>query len=78
MKIGNLFSKEVKESLKKELGITVSDEHDYSVDELEDLYAAITDDFPYEYDEDANPLYNGKIFEELIDIFVKNKLLKFW
>lgn len=69
----SLFSEDAREELKKQLGIELSDTHDYTEEELDKLYCRITDDFPYEYDQDGEPLRMGEIFEGMIDVFVKNK-----
>lgn len=72
--IASLFSQEARQELEKQLGIVLSDERDYSANELEDLYERITDDFPYEFDADGEPLRMGRIFESIIDVFCKENL----
>ncbi len=72
--IASLFSDRAKEALQKNLGITLSDDHDYSRDELELLYERITDEFPYSYGSDGSPQESGMIFDEIIDTFCENKL----
>lgn len=62
---------------KKHLNIELSDEYDYSYDELYNLYDFITDEFPCEYDPDGEPLEMGWIFEDIIDVFVNNKWLTY-
>lgn len=74
--VASLFSEEARAELEKQLGIALSDGYDYSWDELESLYEQITDRFPYEFDADGNPLRMGRIFEDIIDIFCKNKLVE--
>lgn len=73
-KVASLFSGEARQELEKRLDIVLSDEHDYSDDELKILYEKITDDFPYAFDADGNPLRMGRIFEDIIDVFCKNNL----
>lgn len=48
-------------------GILVEPEKDYSSVEIEELYNSVTDDFPYEYDQEGNPLHLGQVFERIID-----------
>lgn len=72
--VASLFSGGAKEALQESLGITLSDDHDYSRDELEQLYERITDEFPYSYDPDGSPQESGMIFDEIIDTFCENKL----
>lgn len=67
--VASKFSKTALDALEKELHITLSDERDYTEDELADLYERITDDFPYAYDDSGEPLEAGRIFEEIIDVF---------
>lgn len=55
----------------------MSDEYDYTEDELSDLYNRIADDFPYEYDDNGEPLELGRIFDILINVFTSNKLIEF-
>ncbi len=72
--VASLFSDKMKEELKKSLGIEITDEYDYSDDEMEELFYQITENFPYEFDSEGNPLEMGQIFEDIIDVFVRNKL----
>lgn len=72
--IASLFSDRARTALKESLGITLSDDRDYSQDELEQLYERITDEFPYSFDSDGSPQDSGMIFDEIIDTFCKNKL----
>lgn len=71
-----LFSEEARTALKMNLGIVLHDEHNYSPDELEALYEQITENFPYAYDGDQ-PAQLGEVFEEIVDVFVKNHLVAF-
>lgn len=73
--VASKFSKEALDALEKELHITLSDERDYSAAELVALYDRITDDFPYSYDENGNPMKNGYIFEEIVDVFCDTGLI---
>lgn len=74
--IASLFSDRARDALQKNLGITLSDDYDYSNDELAQLYDTIADEFPYSFSSDGTPLELGEVFEEIIDVFCKNKLIK--
>lgn len=65
--IASKFSAEERVELEKQLGVVLDDEHDYSEDEIEELYENVTDNFPYAFDEKGNPLRMGRIFERIID-----------
>ena len=67
--IASRFSTDARLALKRELDIDLSDEKDYSGDELENLYNWIADDFPYSYDDNGEPLEMGRIFDEIMDAF---------
>lgn len=75
--VASLFNEETLNALKEELDICLTDNHDYSQEELDDIFMKIEDDFPYEYDKDGMPLRLGRIFEDLIDTFQHNNLVKF-
>ncbi len=74
--IASLFTLEMKEAIKAQLNIELSDEHDFSDEELENLFYRIIDEFPFEYadDEYGGPLGLTRVMEDMIDVFVKNKL----
>lgn len=72
--IASLFSDRARTALRESLGITLSDDRDYSQNELEQLYERITDEFPYSFDSDGSPQEPGMIFDEIIDTFCENKL----
>lgn len=72
--VASLFSLEARQSLRDYLNIILNDEYDYSKEELVDLYEKITDEFPYEYGANGEPLLTAKIFESILDVFYKNKL----
>lgn len=69
--ITKYFSAEAVAELHKQLNVVLSDEYDYSEDELGELYAMVTEEFPYEFTSEGEPLYLGRIFEQIIDAFVK-------
>jgi hypothetical protein len=68
--INSYFSAEELEELKK-IEVRFDPEHDYTTDELLDIQEKITEEFPYEYDDDheGKPKRLGRIFEHIIDIF---------
>lgn len=72
--VASLFSSEARKALQDYLGIVLNDEHDYSKEEIVELYEKITDEFPYEYDLNGDPLRKGEIFESILDVFIKNNL----
>lgn len=69
--VKSLFTSEELLELKK-VGIEFSDTHDYSDDEMADLYDQVADQFPYEYDGDGNPKRLGTLFEHIIDTLCNN------
>lgn len=75
--IASLFSEEARDELKRRCGIELSDRQDYSEEELAELFERITDDFPYEFDDAGEPMHLGRVFEDIVDVFVKNKLIAF-
>lgn len=76
--VASLFSDEMKQALHTQLAISLDNSHDYSADELEDLYERITDEFPLNYDgKSGRPLGLTAVMEDMIDVFYKNKLIAF-
>ena len=76
--VASLFSDEMKQALHTQLKIFLDDSHYYSADELEDLYERITNGFPLNYEgEDGQPLGLTAVMEDMIDVFVKHKLVAF-
>lgn len=65
--VASKFSAEANIALKAYLDIELSDAHDYSDDEMEDLYMRITDEFPYESAPELK-----SVFEAMIDVFIAN------
>lgn len=68
--VKSVFSPEELNFMESTIGLQLSDTKDYSPDELLDIYDRITDDLPYEYDEDGTPLESGRLFESIIDKFI--------
>lgn len=77
--IASLFTPVMHEALKSQLDVELSDEYDYSEDELALLYERITNEFPFNYadDEGGRPLGITVVMEDMIDVFTKNKLIAF-
>lgn len=75
--VASMFSGEARKALRDHLSIDLSDDHDYTEDELEDLYDRITEEFPYVYGDDGEPLPLGSLFESIIDVFADRKLVQF-
>lgn len=73
-KFASMFTEEVRIALQEHLQIKLSDDYDYSDDEIEELFDRITADFPYSYDDEGEPLEMGRVFEDIIDTFYKNNL----
>lgn len=69
-KINTIFTNEELEALEK-IVVKFNPDHDYSDDELLDIHEKITDEFPYEYNDDG-PKASGRIFESIIDKFKDN------
>lgn len=69
--INRYFDDEALDELQK-IGISFNPEHDYSDEEMSEIYSDITDNFPYEFDADGEPKRMGQIFERIIDTFVQN------
>lgn len=75
--VASLFTQEARAALENQLGIALSDGHDYSDEELGGLYERITEEFPYSFDENGEPDPMGLLFESLLDTFITNKLVSF-
>lgn len=74
--VAGMFSQEARRELEQRLGIVLEDTHDYTPDELEGLYDIITDRFPYAFAADGTPQPMGALFEQIIDVFVQNRLVE--
>lgn len=68
-KLKSLFSKDQLATL-SEIGITITEEHDYSDDELIGIHDRITDYYmDHGFDRDGEPLPLAYRCESLIDLF---------
>lgn len=70
--VKSVFSPEELSFMENTIGLHLSDNKDYSNDELLDIYDRITENLPYDYDEDGTPRKNGHLFESIIDKFIDN------
>ena len=67
--VRSVFSEKELEFMKNALGVEFSDTKDYTKDELSDLYWYLSQELPYEFDEDGYPLESGRIFLSIMDKF---------
>lgn len=67
--VKSVFSSEELDFMKSTIGIVLSDERDYSDDDLLELHDQITEDLPHDYDSEGNPLDSGRLFESIVDKF---------
>ena len=75
--IAELFTDDALNALKEQVGIVLSNDYDYSEDQLGEIYEKITAEFPYEFDSNGEPQRLGYIFESILNVFIQNKLIKF-
>ncbi len=67
--VRSVFTEEELNFIKTYTGIEFSDDKDYSDDEIVDIYERLTDELPYDYDDDGYPKKNGRLFESIVDKF---------
>ena len=67
--VRSVFSEKELEFMKNALDVEFSDTKDYTADELSDLYWYLSQELPYEFDEDGYPLESGRIFLSIMDKF---------
>lgn len=72
----SLFKEEQLEFIEKNTDLRLSDTKDYSDDDLDEIYCQLTDELPYSFDRDGYPLEEGRLFEDIIDVFVIHRLLR--
>ncbi len=68
-RVKSVFTAEELDFMKTNIGLELSDDKDYSTDELLDIYELILDELPHEYDEEGYPLKAGRLFESIVDKF---------
>ena len=67
--VRSLFNEKQNEML-EEIGVKLSDDIDYSDDELDDIYDTITEHYQVAaFDKNSDPLPIAKEWEEIVDIF---------
>ena len=67
--VRSLFNEKQNEML-KEIGVELSDDIDYSDDELDDIYDTITEHYQVAaFDKNSEPLPIAEEWEKIIDIF---------
>lgn len=71
-KVRSVFTEEELEFMESTISLVLSDDKDYSDDELDDMYWRITEELPHDYDEEGYPLKTGKLFESIIDKFLEH------
>ena len=67
--ITSYFTSKAVEAIRDQIGIELDDSHDYSQNELAEIYERITDEFPYRYKTNGDPDSMGEIFEQILDSF---------
>ena len=67
--VKSVFSVEELDFMKSTIGIELSDDTDYSDDDLLELHEQITEELPHDYDSEGNPLDSGRLFESIVDKF---------
>ena len=68
--VASLFTQEARAALENQLGIALSDGHDYSDEELGGLYERITEEFPYSFDENGEPMKDAKVAKIIDGVYV--------
>lgn len=68
--VRSVFTDKELEFMENSIGLILSDNKDYSEDELDDIYLRITEGLPYSYDKDGYPLETGELFERIVDKFL--------
>ena len=68
--VASVFTEKERSALAAYMGVTLSDDVDYSFDELDRLHDDIIERFPYEFDPvTVEPKETALIFESIIDKF---------
>ena len=69
--VRSVFTREEIEFMENTVGLKLSDEKDYTTDELFEVYDQITK-LPYEYDDEGYPLEAGWLFESIMDKYLQH------
>lgn len=67
--VKSVFTENELSFMKSTIGIELSDEKDYSDDDLLEIHEEITEELPHDYDSDGYPLESGRLFESIVDKF---------
>lgn len=70
--VKSVFTDKELEFMRSSIGLELSDTKDYTDDELDDIYLLITEQLPYDFDDDGTPLETGWMFEHIMDKFLKH------
>ena len=71
-KVRSVFTEEELKFMESTIGLVLTDDKDYSDDELDDMYWRITEELPHDYDGEGYPLETGKLFESIVDKFLEH------
>ena len=69
--VRSVFTTEELDFMENTVGLKLSDEKDYTTDELLEVYDQITE-LPYEYDDEGYPLEAGRLFESIMDKYLQH------
>ncbi len=69
MGVRSVFTEEELDFMKTSIGLELFDDKGYTVDELLEIHKWITDELPYEYNEDGSLKKAGWLFESIVDKF---------
>lgn len=69
--VKSIFSDEELGFMKSNIGLELSDEKDYTDDELNDIFDLATEELPHDFDDDGTPLETGWMFEHIVDKFLE-------
>jgi len=67
--VKSVFTDEELDFMKSSIGLELSDDKDYTDDELLEIHEQITAELPYAYDTEGNPKDTGRLFESIVDKF---------
>lgn len=68
--LASVFTEKERYALQEHCNIVLSDDREYSKDDLLEIYDLVCDTFPYDYDREGRPLELGWIFEHIVDKLV--------
>lgn len=68
--VKSFFTYKEFEFIKNSVGLELSDTKDYTDDELADIFDFLTENLPFDYDNNGYPLERGQLFESIVDKFL--------